>query len=195
MPVSLANVLKRLKREWSRLAAFATSFALIVGAFLLPLPVGASQFGSGGRITRLAVVVTAVVTGLVAVPLVRWSAKRHTWGWWKTAAISLIISVISFFAYEWLVTTWTCTYDSHRVVIGSDFTPHGKQFLERHPEWITCEDWIMAHAGKVEEIWTRRSIDIRCIVLASFYLAAWPLFAIAIICAVQAVYCNSRRAR
>lgn len=195
MPVSLANVLKRLKREWSRLAAFATWFALVIGAFLLPPPVGASQFGSGGRISKLAVVVTAVVVGLIAVPLVRWSAKRHTWRWWKAAALSLFISVVSFFAYEWLVTTWTCSYDSQRVVIGSELTAHGREFVERHPQWITCEDWIMAHAGKVEEIWTRRSIDIRCIVLAFFYLVAWPLFALAIICALQAIHCNSRRAR
>jgi hypothetical protein len=119
--------------------------------------------------------------------------KRHTWKWWKVAAVACVLSILCFFAYEWFSTRWTCSYAHKPVVIGSVFMPGREQWAKTNGVYFNCHDWIMAHGGKVEDIWTKESIDQRCALLAGIYILSLPFFVLAIICVLQAIYCNSRK--
>lgn len=184
----------KFKKIWNLLAAGAAWLLLIIGTFLLPPPVGAGEFGGDGRLVAFGKYVVPLFLGLLGVPLLRWKTKRYTWAWWRYGLAALLLSITAYFLYEWLSTRWTCKYAGTRVVTGSTFMPGKEEWTRNNPQnHRTCEDWIMAHAGKINQIWTQASIDTRCAILALLYILSLPLFAGAVICIIQALYCNAPR--
>jgi hypothetical protein len=192
-PFSLARLLNRLTSDWNKIAAVGGWLSLLIASFLLPPPIGASQFGGDeGIVGAFGRFIVPVFAGLIIVPMSRWALKRHTWAWWKAAAAGLALSVLVFLAYQWLTTHWTAPYDGRLWVIGSEYMPGREQWVRDHPEFAEPSKLIMAHGGQVLDIWTKASINWRCAALAAFYLFSLPLFALAVICMIQAIYCNSR---
>ena len=192
------NFFERLTKSWNTLGGIATWLMVIITAFFVPPPVGSGQFGGDGAIAGFARFALPIFIGLLMAPMSRWDNKRHTWLWWKTAVGALLLSAIAFFAYQWLTTMWTCDYNGGRVVFGpeSGITGEMREWLkDNRTTYPNPQDWIDVHAGgkKLESIWTRDSMAGRCAVLAAVYLFSLPLFGLAVMCVVQATYCNSRR--
>ena len=143
--------------------------------------------------TALSRYVLPLCVGLIMVPLARFGRKRYTRTWWKAGAATLFAAAVCFFSYEWLSTRWTCSYNHQPVVIGSEFMPGREEWTKTNGRFFECHDWIMAHGGKVEDIWTKSSIDRRCANLSALYIVSLPIAALAMICILQAIYCNSRK--
>ena len=191
--MSLSQLLNKFKNDWNKLAAFGAWLGLVIASFLVPPPVGADQLGGTSALTAFGSFLVPLCVGLIAVPLSRWSRKRYTWPWWKAGAAALLLSIVAFLGYQWLSSSWTCLYHQKLLVFGSEYMPGRAQWVVDHPEFAGPADWIMAHAGRITEIWTESSIDLRCVILAAIYLLSLPLFVLAVICVIQAIYCNSRR--
>ena len=191
MKIRLPTLFRRFKESWNVLAAFATWLLAIIGGFLLPPPIGSDQYEYSDLLSKLGVVVTIVLVGLLSVPLLKWKSPTYTWRWSAVGLVAMVCSVAAFFTYLYLINAWTCTYDEHRLVIGSDFTEHGKQYVLANPHRVSPRDWVMAHGGNVSELWTERSINLRCAVIGIIYIATLPLFAVAIIGMLHAIYCYS----
>jgi hypothetical protein len=125
----------------------------------------------------------------------RWNAKRHSQQWLSISLKALAVSVALFFSYDRLNSMWTCSYDGKAIVIGSDsaLTDHGKSFRDTHPEFVTHDKWVMAHAGNVEEIWTKQSVDTHCLMLSILYVFIPPAVALFVISVSQAIDCAMRK--
>jgi len=191
MATRLSSLFRQFKQSWSLLAAFTTWLLAIIGGFLLPPPIGADQYEFSDVLSKLGLVVTIVLVGLLSVPLMKWKSKVYTLHWSVAGLASMFFAVVAFFSYLYLINNWTCLYNDNRLVIGSEFTAHGKAYVESNPHRVSPRDWVMAHGGNVSEIWTDRSINRRCAILGLLYVATLPLFAVAMIGTLHAIYCYS----
>lgn len=183
----------RLQSNWNAAVAAGAWLLAIATAAILPPPVGANQFGGDGSTVKFVGMLVPLIVGLLTVPLLRRSKKSDARFWWRAALACVIGAAACFFAYNWFTTDWTAEYAGERVVIGSTFTANGEAYVRANPQRIAPSDWVMAHAGAVEEIWTKRSIDIRCALLAALYIVSVNIFVCAIVSAMQSVYCASRK--
>jgi hypothetical protein len=181
------------KKQWDVITTVAIWILSVLGTFLLPPPFNAQQLGQYVAGAKIGSFFIAIMVGLMLVPALKWKRKTHAIGWWLTAFISFVIGLVVFLTYQHLYEMWTCRYNSQRWVIGSAFTPHGSQFVAENSQRSTCEDWLMSHAGRVEEIWSKWSIVQRCDVLFFTYVFSLFFFTVTIISLVQAVACQKKR--
>ena len=137
----------------------------------------------------------AVLVGLIFLVVQRWKTKRHVSRWAIFAAMFLVLSVLSFFAYQHLLDTRTCRYARTSVVIGTRYTIRAETYIGENPT-STCASLLEDFAGQVEDIWTKDSINNSRYILAGVYILNLPLFTVCIISLVQALYCSqSKRSR
>ena len=186
----LKKWLQQSRKSWLVLAQGSLWVGGILGGFLLPPPVGVLP--SDEKIwLRLGQFIVAVVLGLIFFAVRRWNQPRHALKWCGVALLLLAVGLAAFFRYQQLTLAWTGLYAGDKVVIGSDYTPHGQSYAEQNPK-ISCEELISDFAGKTEEIWTHASISRRRLILAATFESCLPLFTICLIAVVQAVQCGGR---
>jgi hypothetical protein len=151
----------------------------------MPPPIGLSA--ADEKIWQsLAKFIVTVLIGLLFIAARRLDKKRHLRGWTTVAALLLIFAIADFLVYQSLMYSRTSTYNSKRVVAGSVYTPHGLDYVQKHPG-ISSQDLLEDHTGKAEDIWTVESIGHNRMVLAEVYIGCLPLFAACIIAVLQAV--------
>ena len=183
--------LQQSRKSWLVLAQGALWVGGVLGGFLLPPPVGILP--SDEKIwLRLGQFIVAVVLGLIFFAAQRWNQPRHALKWCGVALLLLAVGLAAFFRYQQLTLAWTGIYDGDKVVIGSEYTPHGQSYVEQNPK-ISCEELISDFAGKTEDIWTHASISRRRLMLAATFESCLPLFTICLIAVVQAVQCGGAR--
>jgi hypothetical protein len=93
-----------------------------------------------------------------------------------------------FFQYQRLLYAWTGEYYGRLMVVGTELTPAGRAYLDKHPDMPLnrlLEDFV----GRPEDIWTRRSINQRRTTVAAVYVSCLPLFTVSVIAVVQALRC------
>jgi len=180
------------KKNWGVLAQTAAWVLGIIGSFLLPPPVGITQ-QSEKLWLRLAQFVIICVVGLMFIAARRWNRKEHIRRWWISAALILVLAILSFFGYQKLLNKWTCKHYQQAKIVGSEssLTPHGIEYFRDNPG-ASCEDALKEHAGKAEDVWTKASIDSRQITLAGIYILCVPLFTICIIAVLQTIHIIER---
>jgi hypothetical protein len=183
----IAGLLKRFKASFLLLAQTAVWIAATIATFLLPPPVGTSD---QIRVwVRFAQFVITIMIGFALIGALRWKEKRHTLRWAGLSLSFLVLGATAFLAYQFLAMSWTAVYNLRPVVTGSVYTSWGKQYHEQHPD-LSPADLLFHAGGKVEQIWTRDSLEQRQFILALFYVAAMPLFTICIMGLVQALQCG-----
>jgi len=180
-----------LKSRWNALVVVATFVLTVVTQFLLPPPAGTDQAPEDTPVWRFGRFVLTLFVGLMLVPVRRWDRRPHTVSWFVAAAAAFVGCIAAFFTYVRYQESWTSKYDGRSVVIGSALTPHGQAYFTREPR-PTPEQVLWEHAGKVDDVWTKESVDDRRLALAVAYILALPLFATAMICVVQAIGCQDR---
>lgn len=176
------------KKQWNMVAAFAAWISTVVGGFWHAPPAGISD--SADALPKFAQFFLTLGVGLIAIPVYRYRSKAAA-RWWLVAAVALLLlTPLAYFLADRFATAWTCAYGSSRVVIGPTdaLTPHGKAYIAAHPN-LTCDEIVWNHAGKVDELWTKDSIDSRRRILSILYVIFMPLFAGAMICVIQSGYC------
>ena len=172
------------KEYWGPLAEAATWIFGIIGSFLLPPPVIANET----QWPNFAKFIIAVCVGLLVLLALLWRKQKHWIGWALAALLFFAGGVGSFFTYQHLTDSSTCTYQGKLVVIGKTYTQHGAKYVQENPG-ISCGDLIDQHIGKVEDVWTKDSIDSARLKLLAVYVGCMPLFTICIISLLQAIYC------
>ncbi len=187
----LKKWLQQSRKSWLVLAQAALWIGGILGGFVLPPPVGVLP--SDEKIwLRLGQFIVAVVLGLIFFATRRWNQSRHSLKWGGVALLFLILGTATFFRYQQLTLAWTGVYSGDKIVIGSDYTPHGQSYVEQNSK-ISLDELIFDFAGKTEEIWTHASISRRRLILAATFESCLPLFTICLIAVVQAVQCGAAR--
>jgi hypothetical protein len=183
------NWIDRAKEIWGPLAQAAIWIMGIISGFLLPPPEGIED----DRVwLTFAKFIVAICVGLLFLPSRLWRGRRHAKWWWLTAACCLALTIMSFIVYQKLTYASTCvTVKGVRVVIGSAYTDHGAEYLRDNPG-ISCTDLIDQHVGKIDDVWTKASIDRVRLKLSATYVACVPLIALCIMTIIQAIYCVTR---
>lgn len=186
-PPSLEASVERARGIWALLTQGALWLLGVIGGFLLPPPVGMTA-GDDQTWLRFAQFLVAILLGLVLFATFRWHLRRHASIWWLTAGGALLLGVVMFFRYQGLLYAWTGEYDGRLLVVGSEYTPQGRAYVERNPNLpltTLLEDFL----GRAEDIWTRSSINQRRMVLAGVYVSCLPLLVLSLIAVVQALHC------
>lgn len=166
----------------------------IVGSFLLPPPIGVLK-DEHKLWLRFAQFVIAILVGLLFITKRKWNKKQHVKWWWIISAAALLLSVISFTGYQYLLYSWTCNYNKQRIVIGSEYTPQGVYYVKQNPQGITCDELVADFAGKVEEIWTKKSINRSRLILAGTYMSCMPLFTVCLMAVLHAIHVSEQGGR
>jgi hypothetical protein len=180
---------QRFMKTWNGFVQIAALILATIGGFLLPPPPGVSN-DSNSIWLQLAKFVVPVVVGLVFVAAQRWNSRSDAWLWWGVALASLIFGLVALFSYQSRMNAWTVDYYGTQVVIGSEKTSQGQR---ASVEASTDENLLKFFDGKVEEAWTKQSVDHRRLFLAAAYLSNLPLFTICFMAIVQASYCINKR--
>ena len=184
-PTSTKTGLQSARKNWLPLAQGGLWIGGILGGFLMPPPIGISA-GDEKIWLRLGQFIIAVVLGLVFLAARRWGRQQYSLRWGGAALLFLVIAIAAFFRYQQLTLDWTGTYIGDKVVIGSELTPQGRNYISENPK-LSNDELIFKFAGKTEQIWTRDSINHRRLLLAATYVSCLPLFTICLMSVVQAV--------
>ena len=191
MRVTPQNWLKDTKATWALITQFAVFILGVVGSFLLPPPGWASS-GDNTIVVRLAQFIVAVLVGLIFLLIQKWNKKKHVGRWALFAILFLTLSVSAFFAYQHFLDVRTCPYARQTVVIGTEYTEHGRTYVKDNPG-STCTGLLEDFAGETEDIWTKDSINKSRYILAGLYILNLPLFTICLIAVVQALACSQAK--
>lgn len=181
----LASWLQQARKNWAILTQSAVLLLGVIGAFLLPPPVGVSERDDKVWL-RLAQFTIAVSVGLLIVPARRWGRKKDVPKWWLISLLFFALSIAAFFEYQNLTYKHTCSYFGKIVVIGTTHTQIGDRYVNKNPG-ITCQQLLIDSAGGVDKVWTKDSIDRNRLLLAATYISCLPLFTICIIGLIQAL--------
>ncbi len=188
--MDLARWLGHLKRHWTKLAAAAGFLVGIVGTFVVAPPFEAADEAIWRGMAQFS---AAAMVGLVFAA-VRFNAPRKRFHWAGVAGVVFVMASVVFVAYQHIVGLRSCIYNGQRVVIGTQYTPHGDSYVRQH-DGITCEMLIADHAGAIEELWTRESIVASRSLLGGAYLVTFALFAMAILSVLEAIRLPPSRRR
>lgn len=158
-------------------AALASGFA--------PLPPGFSR--AADRNTAVfAALASAALVALCIVPLLRRRGMMARHAWVAIAMVSLTIGIAAFFTSGYVQRRCTARYFSTPVIIGTELTPLGLDYIRANPD-ETRDEILDATQGHAERVWTRSSIArCRALIASTYYLWIPFLFA-ALVAAVQAV--------
>jgi len=188
----LEKWLQQSRKSWLGLTQGMLWLGAVFGGFLLPPPVGV--LASEEKIwLRLGQFVVGVLLGLIFLATRRWKQPRHSLRWGAAALVFLVLAVATFFLYQQLTLAWTGIYDKERVVVGSVYTPHGREYVKKNPELSRDELLDDFPGGKIEDLWTRDSINRHRLILAATYVSCLPLFTICLMAIVQAIQCASQK--
>jgi hypothetical protein len=183
-----ASWFENTKKSYGLLAEFATFIIGVIGSFLLPPPGWVSS--SGDKVlVRLAQFVVIIIAGLIFLLVKKWSRKKHVVRWVAITLVSLVLALAAYFGYQHLLDTRTCEYDNHQVVIGTEYTEHGLNYLAKNPN-STCKSLLEDHTGAAEDVWTKKAIDRSRYILAGSYILNLPLFMLCLIAVIQALSCS-----
>jgi hypothetical protein len=179
-------ILKQSRSSWLLLTQSMVWIAGSIAAFLLPPPIGSSE---QIRVwVRFGQFIITVIIGMLLLGALRWKTKDYVARWAAFAMLSLTLATAAFVTYQFLVIRWTANYNQQRVVIGDVLTPWGKEFQKEHSDF-TPEDLVMSASGKTDQVWDRRSLEQRRLILAILYVIALPIFTVCIMSTVQALQC------
>ena len=175
-----------LSRHWISLVQGGLCVLAVIAGFWLPPPVGALQSESGAW-ERFSQFFAAIALAVMLIPVSRWRAPQHRRGWAIAATLSAILALSTLLLYARKRGEWTCSYAGSRVVVGAELTAHAEKYMLQNPG-LSCDEIIWQHAGAVEEIWTKASIDARRNVLASIHMLTPALIGCFLLALSQAVY-------
>lgn len=182
------NFIRTFEKNWNVLSAIALFIIGILGTFLIPPPdylANEPVFANAGKF------IATIVIGLILVPILLWKTNKHTRNWWIVALLSFLLSIVCLFSYLSLKQKWMCRcFDENKLIlIGSEMKPSLNESLKNSD----CQELLQGSSCYPEKVWTKASIDRNRLILAGVYILSLPLFIIAMMSVVQAIYCSKQR--
>ncbi len=179
---------RSLAPSWTELCQLGVALLASLGGFLLPAPGFLTQSAAYWPTPFLVL----VATGLLTVCGRQRRGASHTPLWVGLALGSLALALAALLAHRLLLDTHTCGYYGQVRVIGLELTSDAAEYLRDNP--LPCEELLKVFTGRVQEIWTPRSLAQSQLLLASSYVSVAPLLTVCAIATLQALSC-SRQAR
>ena len=182
MTVRIRDVGKR----WQAITSLAAAAVAMSTAAFRPPPVGeaSAYLALGGFLA-------AVASGLTYVVMTRSSSARHVTAWAIAAAACAVLAMGSHYVYESLWDSYVASYFDRQVIIGDEYTPEGRRWVELHGG-TDSSGLLFDASGVAERIWTAASIGkVRRNMRLTYYMT-FPLVAVAILATVQAVHIATR---
>jgi hypothetical protein len=157
-----------------------------MAAFLVPPPSGAPE--EKHVWVRFAQFAITILVGLITLGMLRWKKKANAIRWGAISVVFLALGSIAFYTYQFFTARWTANYAGQPVVIGATYTAWGKEYHEQDLH-LSAGDLLNRFAGRVDQIWTKESLEQRRLILAGMYVLVLPLFTISVMSIVQALQC------
>jgi MFS family permease len=174
------GMLDRLKNNWNLIAQTGVWLMGIIAGFVVAPQLGGPQ--DEKSVWNLTQFIVNILVGLMLVLTIKFKKKHNLKHWVATTVVALLLGLVGYFSYMNQRGGCTCRYYSKTVLVGRRLREPSKE------ENTPCEELLKTHAGDVAEIWTSDSIT-RCrMILAISYVSTVPVFAIALISVLQAVY-------
>jgi hypothetical protein len=174
-----------LKKRWASISQIAIWLGTLIGGFMLPPAIGLTKEDNDVWRKFGAFILTLTV-GLLFLASRRWKSKPYRAKWTVAAIGFLVLAAVSFVEYQWLSDERTCLYLGKKVVIGTQYTAHGLDYVQGNPG-ISCTNLLEDFAGKADDVWTTKSINRSRILLGTTYVVALPLFSICVLALLQAI--------
>jgi hypothetical protein len=146
--------------------------------------------GDDRKIVPFAGFVVATLLGLLLVVLDRWKARTYVWKWWIAGLLFMCIAIRSFFYYDDLISRWTETFGSTRVVIGNRWTEIG---TKAHGG-LSVSDLLENFGGQADLLWDKTELEARRRAIAVVYLECVIVSTLTIISVIQALQCSDASA-
>jgi hypothetical protein len=184
---SLKTYLASLKSNWTSIAQGAVFIATALTSVIKPL----SIFNPVSGVTKvrgLAIFVVTILTGLFFYLNSKWGRKKDAKRWAIITLVSLVLSIVSFLAFQHLGDTRTCRHDEEIYIIGTELTPQGARYSSTMPG-ISCQQLLMDFTGKAEDIWTESSISQSRLLLSLSYLVCFSLASVCLLSLLQVIKC------
>jgi hypothetical protein len=145
---------------------------------------------------------------LLCVPARQYARKSDSGKWLRAGVILLVVALAALLLQSQLRESWTCHSASldKRFTVGNTYTAaalEGQKFIEEQILRRTVSDADVVKALREippcrlvegsqqnpERVWEPGQLRFRRAMMSGLYVTVAPLFAIAFICAVQALYC------
>lgn len=134
---------------------------------------------------RAAQFVVAVLLGLAVVAIRRGRFRLRIV--WMAAVGCTLAAVGALFAYLWLLSDRTCSYDGRGpVVIGNSMLPSAARYASSLPR-AGCEILIQDVAGDTASIWPRSELIANHLLLSATFMITVALFALSATLAVESL--------
>jgi len=174
------KILEELKDHWADVVVQFGAWVLgIVAGFVIAPKMGGPE--TEQSIWNLAQFMVNILVILMLIFTIKYGQKSHLKGWMIVTAVTLLLGLIAYFSYMNKQGSCTCKYYSRTVLAGTQLSRPDKEGA------IPCEELLKSHAGAVEEIWTKDSINHCRLMLGISYVSTVPLFAICLISALQSL--------
>jgi hypothetical protein len=189
------NPLGHIALWGKRLAALAALLYGAIGKFWSPPPpeLAAEAQSTDDVWKPFARFVIVLLLGLMVLPMMRWACSReHTRKWTITAALAVTAGIVVFFSYNYLLDQWTVESEGKRYYVGTELREELKtpRLMKMQPRDLLSEgEWNPL------EIWTEPSLRRRHLILSGIYVLCAPVFAVAMLAALQTAYCATRKQR
>jgi hypothetical protein len=166
---------ERLVKQWNLLMPAVTWVMAMIGSFWLPAPPGLITEDTKVMVS-FAKYLATISTGIMVLPILKWSSRKHVWLWGKVAAIASVLSVAAFFSYQQLEETWTVKHDGELIYIGGVVKQEVAEFIRvYHP---SKEELLDSAGWDPARVWTQESIQHHRLMLSAVYVLGIPLFVI-----------------
>jgi hypothetical protein len=172
-------MLEGLKDHWAGVVQIGAWLLGIVAGFVIAPKMGGPA--TEQSIWNLVQFIVNILVILMFIFTIKYGQTSHLRGWIILTLVTLVFGLVAYFSYMNKQGSCTCKYYSRTVLIGT-------QLSRPEREGATpCEELLKSHAGAVEEIWTRASINHCRLMLGISYVGTVPLFAICLISALQSL--------
>lgn len=96
--------------------------------------------------------------------------QKHLRHLLRLVLLFLCVGLVLAIAYYVAYTNFTANYAGFRRVVGTEYTSHGAQYHDQHPEYDS-EQLLFDFGGRADEVWTSRSLARGRLLLGFLYSA------------------------
>jgi hypothetical protein len=175
-----------MPRKWVRLTQIAVWIVGIASGFFLPPP---TPYGSANfSYYKLALFLTAVIVGLLLIPMKNRSRRSHTKEWISLTIVMVLGVCGILYSYSTVRNSTTFRYEGN-VYVKGQYT-NGAQAYLAHYSGMTDSSLLLDAAGQSDLVWTPESVETNTLQLSGLYVAGVACLTICMLSLLQSLKCQ-----